>query len=463
MTPCEYSILCAPGAENIGKALERVMDTAAPSLMRRTGSTSATIVVVCDAAPASVRVVAHAGVRTPGRMLVVVDETKTSPWSLHESAALLRAGAEDVIEWNGGAPEPIQTIVARLGRWAEVDWELVKANGWANAVGRSVAWRRAVLETAEEALFGRLPVLFTGESGTGKEVLARLAHTLDRRSPKGELIVLDCTTLLRDLAGSELFGHERGAYTGATTARAGAVELADGGTLFLDEVGELPLDVQVQLLRVLQDREYKRVGGTTWARSAFRLVCATNRDLEREVDAGRFRRDLYHRLAGGVIRTPALRDRGEDVLELAQYFLREALGPSASAGFSTAVQAYLRARSYPGNVRELRQLVGVMARRHVGAGPVGLGAFPESEIRALTEQAIEVPDWRSSESLRSLVRTALSSGAELKEIGRATEEEAIRVTIEEFGSLRLAAVRLGMSERALQLRRAAERSSRGEN
>src|SRR5437763_9151048 len=135
----------------------------------------------------------------------------------------------------------------------------------------------------EAAFFTDAPVLSTGETGTGKELIARLVHSLDARSKKRDLVVVDCTTIVPTLSGSEFFGHERGAFTGAVSTREGAFALADGGTLFLDEVGELPLTLQPRLLRVLQEHTYKRVGGNLWQEAKFRLVCATNRNLETEI------------------------------------------------------------------------------------------------------------------------------------------------------------------------------------
>jgi hypothetical protein len=152
-----------------------------------------------------------------------------------------------------------------------------------------------------------------GESGTGKELVARLVHALDRRTVKKEFVVLDCSTLIPQLSGSEFFGHERGAFTGAITARDGAFALAHEGTLFLDEVGELPPDMQAQLLRVVQEGTFKRIGGNNWKRTEFRLICATNRDLEAEVAAGRFRTDLYYRIAGIRCRLPSPRERSTDI------------------------------------------------------------------------------------------------------------------------------------------------------
>src|SRR5205085_578959 len=198
-------------------------------------------------------------------------------------------------------------------------------------------------QVIEIALFSDGSVLLLGESGTGKELLARLVHTLDPRPDKGELVVLDCTTVVPELAGSEFFGHERGAFTGAAASRDGAFALADRGTLFLDEVGELPLALQAQLLRVVQERTYKRVGSNVWKQTNFRLICATHRDLRQDVAAGRFRGDFYHRIASRVCRIPALRERRDDILPLTEHFLRE-LGGDAEPGFDPGVGELLAQR-----------------------------------------------------------------------------------------------------------------------
>ena len=158
------------------------------------------------------------------------------------------------------------------------------------------------------ARYGRAPILILGETGTGKELAARVAHGLGSQHD-GNLVVVDGTTIVPTLLGSELFGHERGAFTGAVSVRTGACSAADQGSLFLDEVGELPLELQPELLRVVQEGTYKRVGGDRWLHSTFRLICATNRDLKRDVEGGRFRADLYHRIAAATVTMPPLRDR----------------------------------------------------------------------------------------------------------------------------------------------------------
>lgn len=178
------------------------------------------------------------------------------------------------------------------------------------AIGASPAWRRLLRGVVEVAHFTQAPVLLVGESGTGKELVGRLVHDLNESAERGALAVVDCTTIVPELAGSELFGHERGAFTGAHAGRDGAFATAQGGTLFLDEVGDLPLSLQAQLLRVAQEGTYKRVGSDTWRHSRFRLVSATHRDLPARIEAGQFRQDLYFRIAGWVFRVPPCASAG---------------------------------------------------------------------------------------------------------------------------------------------------------
>jgi DNA-binding NtrC family response regulator len=201
-------------------------------------------------------------------------------------------------------------------------------------------------------------VLITGESGTGKEMVARRIHQLSRRS--GEVfLAVNCTAISPTLMESTLFGHERGAFTGASDTRAGQFELADGGTLFLDEVGDSPPELQQKLLRVLESGQFQRVGGSREISTDVRLVAATNADLERQRDEGRFRHDLYHRLNVYRIHLAPLRDRPGDILPLAERFLMRfgADQGKALAGFSEQAQQYLLNSRWPGNVRDLRNAV----------------------------------------------------------------------------------------------------------
>ncbi|MFV3406846.1 MULTISPECIES: sigma-54-dependent transcriptional regulator [Pseudomonas] len=201
-------------------------------------------------------------------------------------------------------------------------------------------------------------VLIQGESGTGKELVARALHNLSRRA-KAPMISVNCAAIPETLIESELFGHEKGAFTGASAGRAGLVEAADGGTLFLDEIGELPLEAQARLLRVLQEGEIRRVGSVQSQKVDVRLIAATHRDLKNLAKAGQFREDLYYRLHVIALKLPALRERGSDVLEIASAFLAR---QSARIGrddlhFSHDAEQAIRHYSWPGNVRELENAV----------------------------------------------------------------------------------------------------------
>jgi DNA-binding NtrC family response regulator len=223
-------------------------------------------------------------------------------------------------------------------------------------------------------------VLLTGESGTGKEVVARFIH---RGSPRagGPFVGLNCAALPETLLESELFGHEKGAFTGATAARAGRIEQAAGGVLFLDEVGEMTPAVQAKLLRVLQEREYQRLGGTRPIKADARVVAATNRNLEVALARGEFREDLYYRLRVFEINLPPLRERRQDILPMAEAFLGEigsAVGRPA-AGISRQAHEALMSYPWPGNVRELRNALeratilcdgGLITVEHL---PIGVG------------------------------------------------------------------------------------------
>jgi len=362
---------------------------------------------------------------------------------------LLAAGAVDVLSWDALCAE---RVAARLERWAAIDALLDSPPVKESLVGGSRAWRCALRQVAEVAAFSDAPLLIMGETGTGKELVARLVHELDPRRDKRNFVVLDCTTIVSSLSGSEFFGHEKGAFTGAAAARNGAFALASDGTLFLDEVGELPLDLQAELLRVVQEQTYKRVGGSTWQSTRFRLVCATNRDLEGEREAGRFRSDLLYRLAGWTLRLPPLRERREDVLPLVEHFLAQHL--SNPPLLDEVVREYFLRRPFPGNVRELRQLVARVAHRHVGPGAISIGDLGSDATSGL---AIEDSDWCDN-SFQNAIGRAVAEGVGLKEIGRVAEDIAVKLAVcRENGSLQNAARRLGVTDRALQLRRASQR------
>jgi transcriptional regulator with GAF, ATPase, and Fis domain len=286
-------------------------------------------------------------------------------------------------------------------RLAEHQQQLGAAEAKAEKLERQVASLQATLDErfGFDAIIGRAPtlltvvddarkvaatattVLLTGESGTGKEVLARAIHQASARA-SGPFVAVNCAALPETLVETELFGHERGAFTGADRLKRGRFELAAGGTLFLDEIGDLPASVQAKLLRVLQERQYERVGGTTTLDADVRLIAATNRDLERAVAEGRFRDDLYYRLAVFPLRLPALRERGDDVLLLADHFVRT-LGARMGRqepGLSAEARELLLAHAWPGNIRELQNAIEralilaqgeLVSTAHLGIVPTG--------------------------------------------------------------------------------------------
>ena len=239
-------------------------------------------------------------------------------------------------------------------------------NTKARLIGGSPAWLE-VFKGIGRVANTDVSVLLQGESGTGKEVVARTIHENSARSQK-PFVIVNCATLPPDLMESELFGHERGSFTGAVAQKQGKFEAANGGTIFLDEIGELPLPLQPKLLRVLQERSFERVGGNRTLQADFRLIAATNRDLEEEVRERAFRADLFYRLQAFTLQLPPLRERRSDILPLAEYFLREFAGrngtivPALTEDALVALQQY----RFPGNVRELEHMMDRAAVRTSG-------------------------------------------------------------------------------------------------
>ncbi len=272
-------------------------------------------------------------------------------------------------------------------------------------------------------------VLIYGESGTGKELVARTIHLLSPRSASG-FVPLNCAAIPENLIESELFGHEKGAFTGAVQARQGKFELARGGTIFLDEIGEMPLPLQAKLLRVLQERVFERVGGGKEIKANVRVIAATNRNLQEEVTARRFREDLYYRLNVFPLQLPPLRERVDAIPQLAEYFFRRFSLQTGKElkGIETKAVENMESYLWPGNVRELQN---VMERAVILAQDmIRIGNLPDE-----------------------IVQKIVPIGQESKEILKSTERELVIKSLRKHaGNRRLAAEELGISRRTLQYR-----------
>jgi DNA-binding NtrC family response regulator len=323
-------------------------------------------------------------------------------------------------------------------RVAELTEELEERTRLGALIGRSEAMRR-VFRTIERVARSRANVLISGESGTGKELVAKAIHELGS-SAAGPFVAINCAAIPESLMESELFGHERGSFTDATERRIGKFEQASGGTLFLDEIAELPTGVQAKLLRALQERSIERVGGREAIAVDARFVAATNRDLPREVSAGRFRQDLFYRIHVVPIELPPLRERREDVRLLAESFLARGAGESGGATrrLSREALAALERHAFPGNVRELQNAI-ERAVALCDGETIGLEDLPEAVVQATR-----------TESLRDAVRAGQIG---LEEAAGRFEQELIREALErcEWNQTRAAEI-LGITRRVLKLK-----------
>ncbi|HNW58445.1 MAG TPA: sigma-54 dependent transcriptional regulator [bacterium] len=369
-------------------------------------------------------------------------------------------------------------------RWSEVQEET-------GILGRSEAIRR-LLETIEQVARTDISVLITGESGTGKELVARALHLRSRRKAH-PLITVNCGAIPEGILESELFGHEKGSFTGAIGPRKGYFELADKGSIFLDEIGELPLTTQVKLLRVLEAREFMRVGGTESVQVDVRFIAATNKQLEEEVRRGHFREDLFYRLNAVHIRVPALRDRSEDIPLLVKKFAAEFARDNHIdfPGFSDAALAAMSKARWPGNIRELRNVVEKIivlergawideetVRRYLNIShpmdpalpvPVARGREEserdlflrvlleiKSEIAQLRELVLQRPParyplapWHEELTAEYLEPVSPAGEGERKSVAEMEKELIVGALHKYGGSKRRAARALGLSERTL--------------
>jgi formate hydrogenlyase transcriptional activator len=386
--------------------------------------------------------------RQSERLRLLLDEAGASNAPSQET---IRGIARDAIEFLARlseqlafAPEHSRSAAGIAGIEAGEAVDLGPDDGsrheliFGRIVGASPALRRA-LKQVETVSQTDSTIIIEGETGTGKELLAQAIHDLSRRR-SGPLVRLNCAALPAGLLESELFGHEKGAFTSACAQRIGRFELAHGGTVFLDEVGEIPLELQPKLLRVLQEREFERLGGARTLRTDTRVIAATNRDLKVMVERGTFRPDLYYRLNVFPIQVPALRDRPEDIPLLVRHFTNElALRMNRSIeSIPSSTMSELCRYSWPGNIRELQNVV---------ERAVILSRGPVLEIDIADLRPHEAPRRMTEAKVQALplknVRDALQQ-AQRDEILRALQETGGRV-----GGLDGAAARLGLKRTTL--------------
>jgi len=363
----------------------------------------------------------------------------TAYGTIETAVDTMKAGAVDYIT----KPVDLEELLILIDRISERK-TLIREN----EILREKLWKKGI--TADQIIYqnrkmeelinmvarvaaSRATVLIQGESGTGKELFARLIHKMSPRS-ENPMIVVNCSALPETLLESELFGHERGAFTGATARRKGRFEEADGGTLFLDEIGELSLPVQVKLLRFIQEREFQRLGGNQTIRSDVRIVSATNRNLEDRVRDGRFRDDLYYRLNVVVMNVPPLRERKGDIPSLIKHFIENFSSENKKeiSGVSSEAMDLLLKYDYPGNVRELENVIeraAVIARDPV----ISLRDLPFSEVTSPQGYGVKAEGTTMKDSIETL---------EIQLIGEALADAGHNQT--------KAAEILGVSERTLR-------------
>jgi transcriptional regulator with GAF, ATPase, and Fis domain len=324
----------------------------------------------------------------------------------HVALAVSHEQLAEAVRRAADAQARAEQLAARVQSLSE---ELDLRSGYGRMIGASPAWK-LVLKLATQVAATDTTVLLTGESGTGKEVIARFIQRASARS-SGPFVAVNCAALPEQLLESELFGHERGAFTGAQQSKPGQIELAAGGVLFLDEVGEMSPAAQAKVLRVLQEREFQRLGGTRPIKANVRVIAATNRELRHALDRGDFRQDLYYRLQVFEIRLPPLRERAQDVLPLSEAFLEDIghLFGRPVSGMTHEARAALLGYAWPGNVRELRNVLeraaivsegGLIAPEHLSVissaaehpAPDAAryhGDAPSTNVKAIERQLVE--------------------------------------------------------------------------
>jgi DNA-binding NtrC family response regulator len=378
-------------------------------------------------------VLAAAREKSPGTKVILI----TAHSSVETCRRALQDGAFDYVEKPLDLDE-FRVIVSRAAELTaqrrtitELRQRVDERYGFENIIGHSPAVVR-ILDTVQRIARAELPVLILGESGTGKELLANAIHHQSRRAER-RFVAINCAGLSETLLEDELFGHVKGAYTGATADRPGRFEYADGGTLFLDEVGDMPLPMQAKLLRVLENGEVVRVGSNDPVRVDVRILSATNTDLAERVEAKQFREDVYFRIKGATIAIPPLRERREDIPLLIDHFIKQtnAAHGTKIKGVTADARRVLAAYPWPGNVRQLRNVVENM---------VVLAAGEKLTVDDLPSEIHRRPDEIASAQLGQL------AGISIEE----AEKELIRNTLKMVGGNREQAARiLGIGERTL--------------
>ena len=346
-----------------------------------------------------------------GRALGILSILRTTeaPFSQEDLDFLSRASGQIAIAIeNACAYHEISQLKDKLAQEKlYLEEEIRSEMSFENIIGNSPALKH-VLELVETVATSDSTVLLLGETGTGKELIARAIHDRSRRKDR-TFVKLNCAAIPTGLLESELFGHEKGAFTGAIIQKVGRMELADQGTLFLDEVGDIPIEIQPKLLRALQEREFERLGSTHTRRANIRLVAATNRDLEQMIAAREFRSDLYYRLHVFPIRIPPLRERKEDIPQLVSYFVQKFAKQMQKKieAISPAVMKGLTAWDWPGNIRELENFIEravIVTRGKSLEAPVGelrktnTVAFPHAAQNSVEQVAGERTDSQSDQT-----------------------------------------------------------------
>ena len=383
---------------------------------------------------------------------IIVANTSTDRMANETVLKMLNYGTECFLE-NSFLIEPFECIIEKLRRWQDVEIMLHAPSISKSIVGGSTAIRKMLRGIIEVAAYSDASVLIQGERGTGKELIAGLIHNIDKIRNGHNLVLVDCTTIRPELSGSEFFGHEKGSYTGADSTREGAFALANNGTLFLDEVGETPLQMQAELLRVIQEGTYKKVGSNIWKQTDFRLVCATNRNLIDEGERGCFRKDLYDRISIWKCYMPSLNERKQDIPLLVDFFLQKKF-PEQTPVIDESVIEYLTQRDYPGNIRELKNLITRISLKYIGKGAITLGDVPE-EDRNLKTRFDE--SWYESAVFTNKITEALNSGYDAKNILDTVKSIVTKVALATAGNNKEVSQLLGKSERWIQLQKAKER------